>query len=480
MIGVGLASYLSIRLAFRVGFATNDIIAIWPAAAISYWAVRRFGPWAMVPIFLADAINLIFFVPHLVPIGFINGLGNAIAPWIGVMFERIWSRSEKPFENVRSTLVSILVGMSTLSLVAAIIGSSNISIHYQIPLPAAAGLFWTWFLSDFTGCLVFAPVLFLVPQIQLTAVKRKDLLVDSLVVFVSMFGVLLTTSTGFSDSLGHYPTVFLTMPAMIWLSMREDTPKVMLGITLLALGSFIFTIQVVDNLGSASWMALQLYIVVIVFSAYVVHAMQLERTHLVKTLAMERDILEQRVLERTNELEKLATIDPLTGALNRRSFFRIAEQEFKRSRGEKPISLILLDIDKFKNINDTYGHTTGDKVLITLTETIQKMIRGGADNLARMGGEEFAILLPETTLEGAAQTAERLRAAVENLTFISDTVIKPSDQKTPREFHITCSFGVAECDLQIANINRTFSNADKALYEAKNKGRNQVTRYNKQ
>jgi diguanylate cyclase (GGDEF)-like protein len=292
-----------------------------------------------------------------------------------------------------------------------------------------------------------------------------------------MFGVWLTTSTGFSDSLGHYPTVFLTMPAMIWLSMREDTPRVMLGITLLALGSFIFTIQVVDNLGSASWMALQLYIVVIVFSAYVVHAMQLERTHLVKTLAMERDILEQRVLERTNELEKLATIDPLTGALNRRSFFRTAEQEFKRARGEKPISLILLDIDKFKNVNDTYGHATGDEVLVTMTKTIQNMIRGGADNLARMGGEEFAILLPETNLEGAVQTAERLRTAIENLSFLSATVIKQPNQNTPREFHITCSFGVAECDLNIADINQTFSYADKALYEAKNKGRNQVARH---
>ncbi len=480
MIAVGLASYLSIRLAFQVGFATNDIVAVWPAAAISYWAVRRYGPWAMVPIFLADAINLFFYLPHLVPIGFLNGFGNAIAPWIGVLLERIWSKAENPLENVRSTLVSILVGMSTLSLVAAIIGASNISFHYQIPLPAATGLFWTWFLSDFTGCLVFAPILFLIPQIRQTDLKRKDILVDILVVFVSMLGLWLTTSTGFSERLGNYPTVFLTMPAMIWLSMREDTPRVMLGIMVLAVGSFIFTIQVVDNLGSASWMALQLYIVVIVFSAYIVHAMQLERTNLVKTLAMERDILEQRVLERTNELEKLATIDPLTGAFNRRSFFRIAEQEFKRARGEKPISLILLDIDKFKKVNDTFGHAIGDKVLVTMTETIQTMIRSGADNLARMGGEEFAVLLPETSLEGALQTAERLRAAIENLSFLSPTILEQPKQNAPRDFHITCSFGVAECDLKIADINQTFSHADKALYEAKNKGRNRVASYIKQ
>jgi diguanylate cyclase (GGDEF)-like protein len=105
------------------------------------------------------------------------------------------------------------------------------------------------------------------------------------------------------------------------------------------------------------------------------------------------------------------------------------------------------------------------------------MIRGGADNLARMGGEEFAILLPETNLEGAVQTAERLRTAIENLSFLSATVIKQPNQNTPREFHITCSFGVAECDLNIADINQTFSYADKALYEAKNKGRNQVARH---
>ena len=306
-------------------------------------------------------------------------------------------------------------------------------------------------------------------------VKLRALITDSIIVFVSLVGVWIVTRSGIYENLGNYPSVFLTMPAMIWLSLLEDTPRVTLGLTLLAVGSFVFTIRVIDFMGSTSWLALQLYIVVIVFSSLIVHSMQLERTRLVKTLAMERDILEERVKERTLELEELATMDALTGALNRRSFFKTAEEEFKRARGEKPISVILLDIDKFKSVNDTYGHAMGDEVLKSMTLTMQNMIRGGADKLARMGGEEFAIILPETDLEGAVQTAERLRTAVEKLVFQGKEILQKDDLE--EAFGITCSFGVAQSDLEQANINLDLSRADNALYEAKRGGRNRVVGY---
>jgi diguanylate cyclase (GGDEF)-like protein len=474
---VAVASFLSIRLAYRVGFATNDIVAIWPAAAISYWAVRRLGPWAILPIFLADAVHLYFYLPHLVPIGFINSFGNAIAPLIGVVLERIWNKSGETFKNVQSTLASILVGMGGLSFIAAVIGTTNISILYHIPYPTASVLFWQWLLSDYTGCLVFAPVFFTISQYRLSSSDRKKVIIDRILILISLLGLWLTSVSGMSSNLGYYPTVFLTMPAMIWLSLREDSSRTMLGISVLATASFIFTIQSIDAIGSTTWLTLQLYIIVIVFSAYVVHAIQLERTQLIKTLATERDILEQRIAERTRELEELATIDPLTGAYNRRSFFILASEELKRSRGQKPLSIILMDIDEFKKVNDNYGHAMGDKVLASMTDLIQSLIRQGSDKFCRMGGEEFTLLLPDTKLDGAVQTAERIRGLIEQLSYSILGEMDIPNPDAPREFHITCSFGVAEFDLSNGDVNRTLSIADNALYMAKNNGRNQVAVY---
>jgi len=474
LLAIGIASYLAIRFAYQVGFANNDIVAIWPAAALSYWAVRRFGPWAMLPIFLADAINISINLQHLIPIGYINGMANAVAPWLGVLLERVWSKVEQPFENVRSTLASLLAGMGVLSLVSASIGTVAIAVHYDIPLPATMALLWQWFLSDYTGCLVFAPLLFTLPQLRFPVHQRKQAVVDAILVLVSMVGVWLVTSSGLSERMGNYPTALLTMPAMLWLALREDTPRVVLGLAILSVGSFMFTIQVVDNLAAVAWLAVQLYIVVIIFCGYVLHALQLDRAQLLKTLARERDFLELRITERTKELELLATTDALTGALNRRSFFITAQKELKRARGVKPLSVILMDIDHFKIINDTFGHAVGDEVLVILVKIIQGVIRDGQDNMARLGGEEFAILLPETPVHFAMQAAERLRQAVEEISFQRPVLFNQEGVNFQQDVRITCSFGVAECDLRATDINQSLVRADNALFQAKRNGRNRV------
>lgn len=113
------------------------------------------------------------------------------------------------------------------------------------------------------------------------------------------------------------------------------------------------------------------------------------------------------------ELQRLATIDPLTGVFNRRQFFESGRQEFLRARRyDKTLSLLMLDIDYFKVVNDRWGHPTGDRVLVALAEIISAIVRD-QDAVGRLGGEEFAAILPETELSGALASAERLRAAVE-------------------------------------------------------------------
>lgn len=164
--------------------------------------------------------------------------------------------------------------------------------------------------------------------------------------------------------------------------------------------------------------------------------------------------------------EKLAFTDPLTGLYNHRYFQESLHQEFVRSRRyDKPLSLMIIDIDHFKKFNDTWGHLTGDKVLIHVGEAFIRSVRSQIDTVARYGGEEFAILLPETPLAGARLFAERVRSAVETNPVESDGKTLP----------VTISIGVA-CTL-VTNCEKTsdlIAAADTALYAAKDAGRNQV------
>jgi diguanylate cyclase (GGDEF)-like protein len=163
-------------------------------------------------------------------------------------------------------------------------------------------------------------------------------------------------------------------------------------------------------------------------------------------------------------LRVLATTDDLTGTCNRRHFFERAERELERTiRFQRPLSLIMLDLDHFKNVNDRLGHAVGDEALATMGEILRSQTRG-ADITGRVGGEEFAILLVETGLVTAIEVAERIRSAVEMR-------ILPGDSGPVR---LTVSLGVAEFTGGTDNVAALLKRADGALYEAKRKGRNRV------
>lgn len=166
------------------------------------------------------------------------------------------------------------------------------------------------------------------------------------------------------------------------------------------------------------------------------------------------------------ELERLATTDSLTGVFNRRQFMEAGMQELARSRRyNNPMSLLMLDIDNFKTVNDTWGHPTGDRALQTLTEVIGLVVRD-QDTVGRLGGEEFAVILPETALAGARIIAERMLAVVQQSTITST--------EDGNAVGITVSIGIATSSLEDVSFDAILSRADKRLYEAKKRGRNCV------
>lgn len=175
------------------------------------------------------------------------------------------------------------------------------------------------------------------------------------------------------------------------------------------------------------------------------------------------DISENKKLE--DELMHQARIDVLTGLNNRRHFFNLAQHELARAkRYDEPLSTLMLDVDHFKGFNDSYGHHVGDMVLQKMSAVLAATVRG-IDILGRVGGEEFAILLPRTNGAHALELAERLRLAV------ADATIQPGQGEAA---HFTVSIGVARLAPSDNSVDELLKRADKALYTAKNSGRNRV------
>jgi diguanylate cyclase (GGDEF)-like protein/PAS domain S-box-containing protein len=181
--------------------------------------------------------------------------------------------------------------------------------------------------------------------------------------------------------------------------------------------------------------------------------------------AVVRDISENKKTE--EELLRLAATDPLTGAFNRREFTALADREALRAqRYRHALSILMLDLDHFKKLNDTYGHAAGDKALQRFTTLCCNALRN-VDIFGRWGGEEFVALLPETTAEGAAIIAERLRK------MVADTVVKFNDHKIT----FTVSIGIAQYRDGETTIESPLARADSAVYDAKKSGRNKVSVY---
>ncbi|CAN5400010.1 hypothetical protein BH11PSE11_BH11PSE11_14510 [soil metagenome] len=193
-------------------------------------------------------------------------------------------------------------------------------------------------------------------------------------------------------------------------------------------------------------------------------AISLSNIHLVETL-------EQKVNERTNELSKanlelqiMASTDMLTNVNNRRSLFELGNKQLQIAhRYKRPLTLIILDVDHFKTINDTLGHTAGDQVLKNIASACKSLLRT-TDIFGRYGGEEFIAVCPETDLENAMKLGERLRVVVESM-IMPELIGLPT---------VTVSLGVASIAEADTDITKTIHRADQAMYLAKRQGRNRV------
>jgi two-component system cell cycle response regulator len=182
---------------------------------------------------------------------------------------------------------------------------------------------------------------------------------------------------------------------------------------------------------------------------------------------LERFRLRNDVKRAQSKMAEMSTVDELTQLHNRRYFIDALEGEFERAnRYETEMALVILDLDNFKKVNDTYGHPTGDKVLSCIGKILKKLVRR-SDLACRYGGEEFAVVLPNVSKEGIYTAYERFR----------EMVSKQSFEHESKQFHITVSIGIAFSD-DAESSDDLLAHADQALYQAKESGRNRIVDYN--
>jgi diguanylate cyclase (GGDEF)-like protein len=170
------------------------------------------------------------------------------------------------------------------------------------------------------------------------------------------------------------------------------------------------------------------------------------------------------MVRRAEELETMATTDPLSGLLNRREFFRVAESHWQQFVGDgRKLSAMMIDVDEFKSINDKFGHDVGDQVIVTTANVCRALLRQ-TDSIARFGGEEFAVVMPDTDLRTACMLAEKLREGLSSAAIAENL----------DDLRITVSIGVSEARHDMTSLRDLISATDQGLYAAKRSGKDRV------
>ena len=315
-----------------------------------------------------------------------------------------------------------------------------------------------WAGGDVLGCALATPLV-----LSLVSRETWELFRPAMLGKTMGLVLLMTVSSWFVFNQSQLPIGFILYPMILLLGTQLGLSGAVIAINLVALIATDLTLHAKGPFGSASVgpefariFLLQVYL-----------ALSVSMSLPVSVARVRRLTIEAKLQRAWAATQKLASLDGLTAIANRRHFDLIFDQEWKRaSRARSPLSLLIIDVDRFKAYNDTYGHLTGDACLRTIAKAISGVPGRPTDLVARYGGEEFVVLLPGSTATGASLIAERIRMAVEHLALphlYSDTL------------RVTVSIGLATSVPDFGSDSLLLiAMADKALYNAKHEGRNQV------
>ena len=395
---------------------------------------------------------------------------NAIGPWVGATVTRLLRPASGLFTRFLGVLGFILGGVLLHAAITAAGGTLALLLQHPMSTHRTYQVFTAWWLCDSSGTFFFAPALLLWLGAEQTPniIDHADRLIDKLVLLATLaIAVLLFALPGLGPLVRPNAVFLLTVP-LSWITLRISLRA---AYTLLTMICVIATIGTMLGEGPFHGPAVPnplqlvgLMTVLFAMDALTLIALTSERREAEARLAEACGTL-KRAAAWAESLRRESLTDSLTGVGNRRFFMARASSALQRARETgRPFSLILLDLDHFKRVNDTGGHALGDATLHAVAQTLAGLIRGD-DLLARIGGEEFAVALPERRLAEAMEVADRLRQAILR-------VAPGTGQPLPHR--ISASFGVTARCIADGGIEDMLSRADAAVYLAKANGRNRV------
>ena len=435
-----VAGSLGLRLAYFHPSATP----VWPPAGIALAAFLLLGYRVWPAIFVgAFCVNLPITGSLTTSLGI--AIGNTTEGLLGAYLVNRFGGGASAFNRAQSVFrFAILAGIVSTAL-SATLGVTSLSLGGYAKWTDYGPIWLTWWLGDAISDVIVAPFLLLCFTAPLSRWDRRKLTEGAalglylVLVGMGVFGKLLPPETK------TYPLEFLCIPFLIWAALRFGQREAAISVLMLSAIAIAGTLHgygpFVRSSPNESLLLLQVFLGVVGLMTQVVAA-----------VVSERQLAEEALREARDDLAEKAISDPLTGLANYRRFVDVFEAEADRSqRTGRSFALVLFDLDDLKKVNDSHGHLVGARALCRVGNTMRVYCRT-IDTAVRYGGDEFALLLPETKAEGAYQVARRIAAQV-----ASDGEIPP----------ISVSFGIGVYPEDGKAIEEVFGKADSALYEMK-------------
>jgi diguanylate cyclase (GGDEF)-like protein len=462
--------FIGVKLSLAFAVMPEVVVMLWLPnglllAALLHYDLRRYGLFAALIVAAEIAAD---YPTFSLAEAALFGVINLVEVTIAYSLLRRW-RFDARF-TAPSDLAKFLIAGPVAGAFAAACLAAAVYRYLRGAETAYFDLMRVWWLSDATGLLIVTPLVLSVwPPAAPTADEPVTLRwFDGVVAVLALavIGLVLAAEKGMVDGTAVRPVVLL--PFLVYAAARFP-PRA----TTLAMVAFAAVVLFVTKNGQQPFG--ELPVGETVFQAQVLvlimNVTSLGLSALLSQLRATTRGLEVRVAERTAELRamneqlrRLAVTDPLTGTMNRRALFELMKREMERHlRHGHALAVVLFDVDHFKDVNDRYGHNSGDAVLRHVATVTAHMVRS-TDALARYGGEEFVIVAPETDAARALQLAERIREALQS------SYVTVED----RQLAVTASFGVATLCAGDGEPEQILARADRALYAAKVGGRNQV------
>jgi len=446
-----VAAKLSLLLAIPPGYAT----AVWPPSGIALAATLLLGNRLWPGIWLGAA--LVNYTVNASPIlAVMMGAGNALEALTGAALIRRHVGVLRRFEQGSDVVIFVAVAAVSCTI-AATVAVVSMTVAGSVSWPQFLSNWWTWWQGDVTGIIIVTPLI-LSWRLRSAAPWSRQKKLET-----ACFGMLLliVTFLTFSDVTGFnspFPLTFTILPLMIWAAFRFSQRVVTTAAAAVSAIAINYTVNGIGPFAlwslNESLLILLAFISTIVVTSLVLSAMRIERGRVM-------DELERALIG----LREQAITDPLTGLYNRRYLWEFLRREWIRAkRKESSLAVIMIDLDHFKRINDAHGHQAGDFVLTAVAGLLRIHIRS-SDIVCRYGGEEFALVLPETSLESVQLRAEDIRGAIKRLDLRHQDVPLGS---------ITASIGIALFPDHSDDPKSLLRASDQALYDAKGAGRDRI------